>query len=96
MNDLRKNFSSLISAILMAVFLTVLGMETSHHHGDLEENDNCAMCAWVMTGSLAVTAPAAPVLIPVILVSMLFFLSFFIPFFPLVQSRGRSPPLFPL
>jgi hypothetical protein len=27
---------------------------------------------------------------------MLFFLSFFIPFFPLVQSRGRSPPLFPL
>ena len=95
MNDLRKYFSSLISAILMAVFLTVLGMETSHHHGDLEENDNCAMCAWVMTGSLAVTAPAAPVLIPVILVSMLFFLSFFIPFLPACPIPRQVPPSFP-
>jgi hypothetical protein len=32
----------------------------------------------------------------VILVSLLFFYSFFVQFFPLIQSRGRSPPLLPL
>jgi|GEM_PF-1332660 len=96
LENLRKKLVPFISTVLLAIFLSVLAVETSHHHGQLEENDNCSMCAWVMTGSQAVTAPAPPVLIPVILVSLLFFYSFFVQFFPLIQSRGRSPPLLPL
>lgn len=96
MNALRKNYSAFISSVLLAVFISLLAVETAHHHGALEDNDNCSMCAWQMTGSQAVAAPAPPVLVPVMLISTLFFFFSCLQFFQPIQSRGRSPPLLPL
>ncbi len=96
MHALRKNFSSIVSTGLLALFLSVLAMETSHHHGQLEDNDNCSMCAWQMTGSHAVASPTPPVLIPVVFVSLLFFLTYPFQSFQQIQPRGRSPPTLPL
>jgi hypothetical protein len=96
MNALRKNYSAFISSVLLAVFISLLAVETSHHHGALEDNDNCSMCAWQMTGSQAIAAPTPPVLLPLILVTALFFFFPCLQFFKQIQSRGRSPPLLPL
>jgi hypothetical protein len=96
MTALRKKHSTLISSVLLAVFLSLLAVETSHHHGKMEDNDNCSMCAWQMTGSQGVAAPASPVLMPVLLVMTLFFFFPCLQFFKQIQSRGRSPPLLPL
>jgi hypothetical protein len=93
---MRKIWFPVISPVLLTVFLAVLAAETTHHHGKLEDNDNCSVCAWQMTGSQAVAAPAPPVLLPVMLISTLFFFFSCLQYFHLVQTRGRSPPLLPL
>ena len=96
MITLRKNTASFMCPVLLAVLLSLLAVETSHHHEKLKDNDHCSVCAWQLTGSQGVTAPAPPVLLPVLLVLTLFFFFPLLQVFKLIQSRGRSPPLLPL
>jgi hypothetical protein len=96
MNTMRNRYVPILSVVLISVFLSLLAVETSHHHGQLEENDNCSVCAWQATGSPDITAPVPPVLSPVLLVTVLFVFWNFFSFCSPIPSRGRSPPLFPL
>lgn len=91
MNFFRKHLFP-AAAILLLAFLTLLAVETAHHHGAMEDNDNCSVCSWQQTGSHAVATPV---------VSLVFFalvFSFLFTFQPLTLSflsyptSGRSQP----
>ena len=94
MSFLRKNLSTFLSAFVLCAFLSVLTLETSHHHGLLEGQDrDCSVCSWQQTGSQAVSTSIFPVLLPALMVFALFFPVSIYSSFTFISPRGRSPPL---
>jgi hypothetical protein len=82
-----------IAILSLLSFGSVLAAEAFHHHGDLEDHDNCSMCSFKATGSQAHSLPAfTPILVPLFL---FFFLEVFQPLFTshiFISPSGRSPP----
>ena len=91
MNFFRKHLFP-TAAVLLLAFLTLLSLETSHHHGALEDNDNCSVCSWQQT-SPSTTAFVSPFLAFVALFFAMLFTFSPSPFSLFFLSiPGRSPP----
>ena len=92
---IRKNLFSAALLVFLA-FGSVVALEAFHHHGNLEDHDDCSICSFQATGS---QAPSPTVLTPVLVPLFLFFvLEIFQPFFVshiFIAPSGRSPPAFP-
>ena len=91
MSLLRKNLFP-ISLLAVMALLTLLIAEGAHHHGALEDNDDCSVCSWQMTGSQSPSTPLPPLLFPTLL---FFILYFFLPTFVsynFITPSGRDPP----
>lgn len=81
------------AVLALAAFLSILAIAGFHHHNDqLESHNDCSICAWQISGSQAVSAPAPPMLFHTL---VFVFISTFLPlYFSTVffSSPGRSPP----
>jgi hypothetical protein len=90
---IRKHLSPLATFVFLA-FVSILAVEEAHHHGDLEDHDDCPLCAWQLTTSQAPTTPTPPLILYRLI--LLFILPFITtPFFYSVVSHttsGLSPP----
>jgi len=89
----RKNLFSFVMFSLLA-FFCVLAMEAFHHHDDLESRDDCALCAWQLTGSTAPSLPKPPTLFhsPLFVSIAVFTPLLFVSSFESFPSTGRAPP----
>ena len=92
MRSLRGKLFPLILTILSA-FVVVLILEGAHHHGALENSQDCSVCGWQQTGSQAPNTPVPPILSFTPAFSLLFTLILFHFSYISFPSLGRSPPL---
>jgi len=91
MRSLRKH-SALISLFVLPFLFSILAVEAAHHHDRLESSDHCALCVWQHNDSQAVSAPAPPVLFPVMVLAFLFAFKPFYLSLLFISPSGRSPP----
>jgi hypothetical protein len=87
----RKLFLPLIILIL-PLFLTVLMVQSFHHHARIENHRDCSLCDLQQTSFEAPAAPVPPPMTPVLLVFTLFIFLPLYRFNPFTLQRGRSPP----
>ena len=93
MSPFRK-ISLFVALLRLTAFTSLSVAEAFPHHGDLESNDDCAMCSWQQVDSKATVSAAPPQLIPLFAVLVLEIVSFPWFSFQLVLASGRSPPGF--
>lgn len=91
MNFFRKHLFPVAAAVLLAL-LTLLAVETSHHHGAMESNDDCSVCSWQQAGSHAVTTPILPLIFFALVFAFLFTFEPLSLSFLFYSTSGRSPP----
>jgi hypothetical protein len=92
MKFFRKNLFTFATVAFLS-FISVLAVEGSHHHDNLESHNNCSFCAWQVTGSSAASVPTPPLLPDVLVFIALFtFAPFFVSAFKSFPSLGRAPP----
>lgn len=91
MNFFRKYLLS-FSVIALLSFFTISSAEDFHHHDNLESQDNCAFCSFILTAAQVPSTPVPPLLFPIFLVFSLFVFQVFFTSFRSVSPRGRSPP----
>ena len=92
MNFFRKHLLP-AAAILLLAFLTLLALETAHHHGAMEDNDNCSVCSWQQTGSHAVTTTILPLIFSAMVFAFIFTFRALSLSFLFYSTSGRSPPV---
>lgn len=91
MNFFRKQLFPTAAVILLA-FLTLLAVETAHHHGAAEATDNCSVCSWQQT------SPTTAAFVSPFLGFVGLFFSILFAFNPspfslfFLSIPGRSPP----
>ena len=81
-------------AILIGLsFCSVLIIEGSHHHENMESHEDCSLCSWQSMGSQAPSAPTPPAL-PFYVLILPFFFTFTLLRFSRfsLSTPGRSPP----
>jgi hypothetical protein len=91
MNFFRKYLLG-FSVIALLSFFTISSAEDFHHHDNLESQDDCAFCSFILTAAHAPSTPVPPVLFPLFLVFTLVVFQVFFTSFRSVSPRGRSPP----
>jgi len=80
------------AAVLLLAFLTLLAVETAHHHGAIEETDSCSLCSWQQASPNTATF-VSPFLAFVALFFAVLFTFSPSPFSLFYLSiPGRSPP----
>jgi hypothetical protein len=92
MKSIRKNLFSLATVAFFA-FVSVLAIEGSHHHDNIEGRDDCSLCAWQSTGSQAPSTPTPPLLFHSLVFASLFAIKpSYVSSFKSFPSLGRAPP----
>ncbi|HTC20138.1 MAG TPA: DUF2946 family protein [bacterium] len=92
MKFFRKYLFSFATFAFLA-FVSVLAIEGAHHHDNLENHDDCSLCAWQMTGSSAPYTPTPPLLFhAVIFITLFVFTPFAFSSFVSFSTSGRAPP----
>lgn len=84
----------LAALFVFAVFAWLSVAEAFHHHGALEDHNDCSFCAFQQADSKATISIAPLELIPIFTVLVLEIVSFPWFSFQIVQACGRSPPSF--
>lgn len=81
-------------AVLIGLsFFSVLILEGSHHHQNLESHQDCSLCSWQNTGSQAPSTNIPTILFFFSLFGFLFISTpKFVPSFVSFQPSGRAPP----
>jgi hypothetical protein len=92
MKFFRKCLFSFATVAFLA-FVSILAIESAHHHDNFESHNDCSLCAWQLTGSSAPSTPTTPILFhALIFVSLVIFTPLFISLFQSFPSLSRAPP----